>query len=162
MVWQAPSKKIPPPLKFGSARLGVQQFLHLQETRQRAPVIADPQRDLRGFRRFDHRLALCVVHRHRLFDIDRLAGLGAAHRIVEVAVGQGRDVNRVDIAGIDDGIGVVMPARHLVAFREVLCQGAVAPHHRHKRRILGLVETWPALDLRDIAAADHPPPDGSH
>ena len=189
-MWQAPSKKMPPPLCFGSARqaeaggvrrriellceqarrhethvadrAAVEQLLHLQEARQRAPVIADPERHLRGLGGVDHGAALRIIHRHRLFDIDRLAGFRAAQGIVEMRVGQCRDIDRVDIVGVDDRVRVVVPARHFVASREILRQRAVAPHHRDQLRIVGLVETGPALDLRDIAAADHAPPDGLH
>jgi hypothetical protein len=46
-----------------------------------------------------------------------------------MGVGQGGDIDRIDIVRVDDRIGVVVPAWHLVTPGEILCQCAIAPHH---------------------------------
>ena len=53
-------------------------------------------------------------------------------------------------------------AQHAVPAREVLSFDAIPAHHRKQRRAVGVLKRGAALDLGDVAAADHPPANGVH
>ena len=77
----------------------------------------------------DHGLALGVGAGHRLFHVNRLARSGGAQRIVHVESRWCGHVHGIDLGIVDQRLGVVGPARHVVAAGVILGQRAIAAHH---------------------------------
>jgi hypothetical protein len=143
-------------------RPAVEQLLNRPEARHRPAVVRHEQRHACAGARADHLVALSGCARHRLLHIDGLARSRYAKRVVAVGVRRGGDVHRVDLRIRDQRVGVVIPARDPVPPRVV---GGLVPgstHHRHQRRAVRLLQGRPALDLRDAADADDPPPHHFH
>jgi hypothetical protein len=190
-VWQAPSKKKPPPESAGLTRHGTppsakaagsgkrcvrqahrqphladralrHEVAHGEEAGQGAAVEAHPERDAGRAAGGDHVQALAVVHPHRLLDVHRLAGRGAAQRVLAVAVGERGDVDGVDVVGVDDGRRVVVGAGDAVPAGIVGGERAIAAHHRAQLGMARLREARAALALGHVAATDHAPTDGFH
>jgi hypothetical protein len=138
------------------------EVAHGEESGQGAAVEAHPKRDAGLAACGDHVEALAVVHPHRLFDVHRLAGRGAAQRVLAVAVGERGDVDGVDVVGVDDGRCVIVGSGNAVPAGVVGGERAVAAHHRAQLGVARLRKAGPALALGHVAAADHAPTDRSH
>ena len=143
-------------------RAGLHELAHLEEARQRAAVVRDPQRDARVAAGSDHREAVCVVHRHRLLGEHRLAGRRAPQHEVAMRFGHRGDVHDVDVRSADDRLGVVVPTRDAVAPREALGSVGVTVGDGDELRVHGIAKARPALLLGHLAATDQSPANRPH
>jgi hypothetical protein len=138
----------------------VEELLDRDEPRHGAAVVRDEERHAGGGARGNHLLGLGGGARDGLLDVDRLARRRGAQHVVVVAVRRRRDVDRVHLRVRDEGVGVVVPARHPVAARVVGGLLAVAAHDRDELGAVGALQAGPALALGDVADADDAPADG--
>src|SRR5690606_1465139 len=79
-----------------------------------------------------------------------------------LGIGRGSDIHHIHIVVVDQLVGIVVPARDVVAFGIIFRQCAVAPHHCDEAGMSRLVERRPTFDLGDITYANDSPADGSH
>ena len=134
------------------------EVAHGEKARQRAPVVADPQRHAapRGTRRSCRgiRRGSCpsAFRRTPACPPPRSAACTRGAMSVSVAM-----YTASMSSARDDRVGVVVPARDAVPARVVGGQRAVAAHDRAQLGVARLVEARAALLLGHVAAADHAP-----
>ena len=138
------------------------QRLDLEEGGQGAAIVRHKQRHSGPTAGVDHRQALAVVVRHRLFDVNRFAGSGDLGRVMSVGVRGRCDIDRIDIRVADECVGLVVPSGYAVALGIVAGLVRVAAHDRYQLGIAGLVQGRAALNFGDVAAANDAPANCSH
>ena len=134
-----------------------EQLGHLQVHGQAAAVVGDEEGHPGAAAGLHHLLALGGGARHRLLHVDGLSGGGGAQRVLRVGVRRRGHVHGVDALVLDQGPGVVVPARHPVAPGVVPGLVAVAPHDGGQLRVAGLPQPGARLHLGHVAAADDAP-----
>ena len=117
----------------GANRAGVDQFFHLQETGQATTIVGDPQRHPRSLTGRHHALTFSVVERHWLFHIDRFPCLCHGQCIVLMSIGGRGNIDRVHLGIMDERLGVIIPARDIVATGVIGGQCAITAHDGHQR-----------------------------
>lgn len=140
-------------------RSTIDELLDLEKARKCATIVGDEERNAGLVAGLDHRLAFGKVARHRLLDIHRLACLRSTQRVRAMRIRWRRNVDRVHVGIVDQGVGIVVPGRHSVPLGVVLRSCAIASHDRDETGVLCLLEGRTALHLSDRATADHSPAD---